>query len=203
MIDTTKQSELAPEIGQMLTMVARRSLELYVRDRIVYYPDLSDLSPVISQPGCSFVTLTDRGRLRGCIGNTQSRWPLVEDVARHARAAAQDPRFAPVKVVELDDIRLEVTILTPAHPLIFVNYEELLQKLQPGIDGIILSWGDRRAVLLPQVWRRIPKPEQFLAVLARKAAIPERQLTAVPPAIDVFTFQVQHFAELGYQEPGS
>lgn len=198
----TTQVELAPEIGQALVAVARCSLEMYVRDRVVYYPDLDCLPPVVAQPGCSFVTLTDHGRLRGCIGNTQSRWSLAEDVARHARAAARDPRFAPVEPAELGGIRLEVTVLTPAQPLAFANYEELLQKLQPEVDGVILTWRERRAVLLPQVWRRIPQPKQFLAVLARKAGIPECELTAVPPTVGMFTFQVQHFAEPGYREPG-
>lgn len=199
----TTQANLTPEIGQTLIAVARRSLELYVCDRVVYYPDLKHLPTAVAQPGCSFVTLTANGRLRGCIGNTQPRWSLAEDVARHARAAAQDPRFAPVVSAELSDIRLEVTILTPAQPLAFGDGVELRQKLRPEIDGVILTWRERRAVLLPQVWRRIPQPDEFLTVLAHKAGIPEAELTAVPPTIGVHTFQVQHFAELGYREPGS
>ncbi|MCB9420390.1 MAG: AmmeMemoRadiSam system protein A [Ardenticatenaceae bacterium] len=196
-------THLTPEIGQELVAVARHGLEVYVRDGKYYYPDLDRLPTAVNELGCSFVTLTSNGRLRGCIGNTQNRWPLAEDVARHAGAASRDPRFAPVKPAELSDIRLEVTILTPARPLTFTDYEDLLQKLRPGTDGVILSWRERRAVLLPQVWDRIPKPEQFLAVLARKAGIPERELTAVPPTVGVLTFQVQHFAEPGYQEPGN
>lgn len=198
-----KQTELAPEIGQALVAVARHGLDLYVRDHIVYFPDLAGLPTAVSQPGCSFVTLTCNGRLRGCIGATEPRRPLAEDVAGHAAAAARDPRFSPVKPAELADIRLEVTILTPAQPLIYADYMDLLQKLRPEIDGVIVIWQERRGVLLPQVWRRIPKPEQFLAILARKAGIPEQVLTAVPPTIGVLTFQVQHFAEPGYQEPGS
>jgi AMMECR1 domain-containing protein len=103
----------------------------------------------------------------------------------------------------LDGIRLEVTILAPAQPLAFVNYDDLLPRLRPQIDGVILTWRERRGVLLPQVWRRFLKPEQFLAVLARKAGIPELELTAVPPTVGVLIFQVRHFAEPGYREPGS
>jgi AmmeMemoRadiSam system protein A len=198
----TKQAELTAEIGQALVAVARCGLELYVRDRVVYHPDLDGLPPAIAQPGCSFVTLTDHGRLRGCIGNTQPRWSLAEDVARHAAAATRDPRFASVAPAELGDIRLEVTILTPTEPLAFADYAELQQKLRPEIDGVILTWRERRAVLLPQVWRRIAQPAKFLAVLARKAGIPADELTAVPPTVNVLTFQVQHFAESGYREPG-
>ena len=199
----TKQAELAPEIGQALVAVARRGLELYVHDRVIYHPDLDEQPTAVTQPGCSFVTLTNNGRLRGCIGATEARWPLAEDVARHAGSAARDPRFAPVEPVELADIRLEVTILTPSQPLVFTDYAELQQKLRPGLDGVILTWQEQRGVLLPQVWARIPIPAHFLAVLARKAGIPEDMLTAVPPTIKVYTFQVQHFAEPGYREPGS
>lgn len=198
-----KQTDLAPEIGQALVAVARRGLELYVREGVIYHPDLAKLPTAVGQPGCSFVTLTNNGRLRGCIGATEARWPLAEDVARHAGSAARDPRFTPVEPVELNDIRLEVTILTPTQPLIFTDYEELRQKLRPKLDGVILTWQERRGVLLPQVWSRIPKPAQFLAVLARKAGISEQELTAVPPTVSVYVFQVQHFAEPGYQEPGS
>lgn len=199
----TKEADLAPDIWQTLVAVARRGLELYVRERVVYCPDLDELPTAVSQPGCSFVTLTSNGRLRGCIGATEPRWPLAEDVARHAAAAARDPRFSPVKPAELGDIRLEVTILTPARPLIYANYDDLKQKLRPEVDGVILTWRERRGILLPQVWSRIPRPEQFLDVLVRKAGIPEAELTAVPPTIGVLIFQVQHFAEPGYQEPGS
>jgi AmmeMemoRadiSam system protein A len=199
----TNQAKLSLEIGQMLVAVARRSLDLHVRDRVVYYPDPAELPTAVSQPGCSFVTLTSNGRLRGCIGATEPRWPLSEDVARHARAASRDPRFAPVQPDELHDIRLEVTVLTLAQPLLYTYYEDLQQKLRPTLDGVILTWQGQRAVLLPQVWNRIPKPVQFLSVLARKAGIPEVELTAVPPTVGVLIFQVQHFSEPGYKEPGS
>jgi AmmeMemoRadiSam system protein A len=199
----TTQADLTLDMGQALVAVARRGLELYVREGVVYYPDLGALPTAVSQPGCSFVTLTRNGRLRGCIGTTEPRSPLADDVACQVRAAAHDPRFAPVKLDELADIRLEVTVLTPALPLVYSNYEELLQKLRPEIDGVVLNWQERRGVLLPQVWRRIPRPDHFLAILARKAGIPERELTAVPPAVNVLTFQVQHFAEPGYLEPGN
>ncbi len=195
--------QLDENIGRTLVAIARRSLDMYVGERVVYYPDLAELPTAVAEPGCSFVTLTSNGRLRGCIGATESRWPLAEDVARHARSAARDPRFAPVTPDELYDMRLEVTVLTPAKPLHYAHYEDLQQKLRPTIDGVILTWQARRAVLLPQVWQRIPKPAQFLSVLARKAGIPEAELTAVPPTVGVLIFQVQHFAEPGYQEPGS
>ena len=194
---------LDPGIGQALINVARRSLEQFVRQRERYRPDLGELPTAVSNPGCSFVTLTNLGKLRGCIGGTEARWPLAEDVARHAAAAAsRDPRFTAVTPDELTNIRLEVTVLTPPQPLPFADYADLLAQLRP-VDGVILTWGTKRAVLLPQVWRRLPEPAQFLDVLAQKANIPAPELRRAPPTISVQTFRVQHFAEPGYREPGS
>ncbi|MCP4423789.1 MAG: AMMECR1 domain-containing protein, partial [Chloroflexi bacterium] len=103
--------------GQTLVQLARRSLARFVLDRGRYQPDLAALPTAVSHLGCSFVTLTNNGQLRGCIGGTEPRWSLAEDVARHAAAAAHDPRFTAVQPSELAHIRLEVTILTPPQTL--------------------------------------------------------------------------------------
>ena len=200
---TKKVEPLNLDEGRALVQIARRGLERFVRERVVYQPDWTELPTAVSHPGCSFVTLTNNGRLRGCIGGTEPRWSLAEDVSRHAAAAARDPRLPPVNPIELSDIRLEVTVLTPPQTLPFASYNELLDRLRPGEDGVILLWRARRSVLLPQVWARIPDPTQFLAVLARKAGIPVEELVTDPPTVRVLIFQVQHFAEPGYQEPGS
>lgn len=197
------KGELDAVAGQALVAIARRSLELFVCQGVIYQPDLTELPAAVCRPGCSFVTLTSNGRLRGCIGGTEPRWPLAEDVARHAAAAANDPRFAPVRPAELADIRLEVTVLTVPQPLAFADFDDLVAKLRPGDDGVILVWGNHRGLLLPQVWHRIPDPLRFLAVLTRKAGIPAPELKRDPPTVSVLTFQVQHFAELGYREPGN
>ncbi len=186
-----------------LVQIARHSLEMFIRERVQYKPPLDDLPDVLQEPGASFVTLTDHGRLRGCIGNTQARWALARDVARNAvSAASRDPRFPPVTAVELADIRLEVTILTPPRLLPYTDFDDLCAKLRPGIDGVMLTWQERRGLLLPQVWRRIPQPAQFLEAITYKAGIPYRNLRHHPLSVEVHTFQAQHFHEEGYQEPG-
>ncbi|MDR0777006.1 MAG: AmmeMemoRadiSam system protein A [Azonexus sp.] len=128
--------------------------------------------PEWRQPGASFVTLTRHGELRGCIGSLEAWRPLAEDVAANARTAAfRDPRFAPLAAGELADIRVEVSLLTPAQPLSFRDEADALTQLRPHIDGVILSAGRHRATFLPQVWEQLPDPAAFLAHLKRKAGL--------------------------------
>lgn len=195
--------KLGETAGQALLAVARLSLERFVQHRLIHLPELTELPTAVHSPGCSFVTLTNNGLLRGCIGATEPRWPLAEDVARHAAAAARDPRFAPVTADELAAIRLEVTVLSPPQTVPYANYGDLLAKLRPGDDGLILIQGMNRSVLLPQVWQRIPDKDEFLAILARKAGVSPDLLHRMPPTVEVQVFQVQHFAEPGYHEPGN
>jgi AmmeMemoRadiSam system protein A len=191
------------QTGATLVKIARRSLEEYVRHQQRYKPDFETLPNSLCQPGCSFVTLTHHGQLRGCMGNTQARYPLAEDVAYNAvSAASRDPRFTAVAAHELAELRLEVTILTPPEVLPYRTYEELLDSLRPGVDGVILSLGMRRGLLLPQVWDRLTEPGQFLRMITYKAGISAHELMAYPPTVTVHTFRVQHFHELGYREPG-
>ncbi len=191
------------ETGASLVQVARQSLEAYVRHQQQYRPELEALPDSLRQPGCSFVTLTNHGQLRGCMGNTQARWPLAEDVARNAvSAASRDPRFPPVSAYELAELRLEVTVLTPPEELPYRNYDELLDSVRPGIDGVILSLGMRRGLLLPQVWDRLTEPDEFLRMITYKAGISAHELMSYPPTVTAHTFRVQHFHEPGYREPG-
>lgn len=187
--------------GQALVEVARLGLEHFIRQLEIYQPDLATLPPNLCRPGTSFVTLTNRGLLRGCRGNLEAQYSLAEDVARNAAAAARDFRFPPVVAAELDDIRLEVSVLTIPRALAFADYNDLLDKLCPEIDGVILAYGSKRALLLPQVWRRIPEPALFLDILARKGGIPTQVLRNLPPVVDCYTFRTQEFMEPGYYEP--
>lgn len=118
----------------------------------------------------TFVTLESGGELRGCIGGLQAQWPLVEDVARHAFAAAfEDPRFLPVQPEEFDALTLSISILNPAVPLPAASEAELMAALRPGTDGLILREGMRRSTFLPSVWEQLPDPRDFLAHLKMKA----------------------------------
>lgn len=127
----------------------------------------------LAEPGASFVTLTQAGQLRGCIGSLEAYRPLAEDVAGNAIAAAfKDPRFSPLSAEELPRSRIEVSLLSPAEPIIFTDEAAALASLRPGIDGVILTHGQRRATFLPQVWESLSEPRRFMAQLKLKAGLP-------------------------------
>ncbi len=126
----------------------------------------------LQQPGATFITLTQHGRLRGCIGSLQARQPLIENVRSNAVSAAlHDTRFLPVTADELESIRIEVSLLSALQPIRFASEPDALKQLRPGMDGITLEYGNNRSTFLPQVWDSLPQPREFLAQLKVKAGL--------------------------------
>lgn len=128
----------------------------------------------LGEPGASFVTLHSREELRGCIGSLDPDRPLFLDVTRNAEAAAfHDPRFSPVTREELTDLTLSVSVLSSFEEVPFSTEEELIGQLTPGVSGLVLFQGDRRATFLPSVWEVLPDPGQFVRRLKHKAGLPD------------------------------
>jgi AmmeMemoRadiSam system protein A len=152
------------------------------------------LTPALRSEGSSFVTLTARGQLRGCIGSLEAYQSLAEDVREHAVAAAlQDPRFPPLGPAELNGIRIEVSRLTRPTPLEYKDAEDLLAKLCPHVDGVILRDGFHRATFLPQVWEKIPNRAAFLDNLCFKMGAKPGLWRS--KHLEVLTYQVEEFHE--------
>lgn len=148
---------------------------------------------VLAAPGATFVTLTQAGRLRGCIGSLEAHRSLAEDVAANARAAAfRDPRFPPLDTTELPATRVEVSLLSPSSAIVFRDEDEARACLRPGIDGVILEYGNHRATFLPQVWEDLPSPADFLAHLKRKAGLPADFWS---PDIRLYRYEVRKWKE--------
>jgi AmmeMemoRadiSam system protein A len=127
----------------------------------------------LNDPGATFITLTRAGALRGCIGSLEAARPLRVDVENNARAAAfSDPRFAPLSAREYHEIKVEVSLLSPMQPVMVESESHALTLLRPGIDGVLLEYGQRRGTFLPQVWEQLPEPRAFLAHLKQKAGLP-------------------------------
>jgi len=189
-----KNPNLTPEEKQTLLKLARQSLEAGVRGNSLPTPDPATLTPALRSDGASFVTLTVDGDLRGCIGALEPYQSLAADVCEHAVAAAlEDYRFPPVQEKELARIQIEVSRLTIPVTLDYKDPADLLTKIRPGVDGVILRDGIRRATFLPQVWEKIPDPVDFLANLCYKmGAAPD---TWKRNHLDVLIYQVQEFHE--------
>src|SRR5262249_9808498 len=116
--------------------------------------------------------LTFHGDLRGCIGTLKAHRSLKLDVEQNALAAAfKDPRFSPLSRDELPSTRIEVSLLTAPAPMTFADERDLLERLSPGIDGVVLEWQGRRTTFLPQVWEHLPDARQFMAALKQKAGM--------------------------------
>lgn len=179
---------------KLLLRIAREAVEHAVRGKPTPPLDLTSMPAALREHGASFVTLTIDGELRGCIGALEAYQPLAEDVQEHAAAAAlHDPRFLPVQESELNKIRIEVSRLSAPRPLEYASGEDLLRRLTPHVDGVILKDGAKRATFLPQVWEKIPDPAEFLDQLclkmgARRGAWREGHL-------QVFTYRVEEFHE--------
>lgn len=185
---------------QILLRLAREAVESAVKGEALPPLDRQTLPSSLREEGASFVTLTIHGELRGCIGALEAYQPLADDVREHAVAASlRDPRFPPVGESELSRIRLEVSRLTAPHPLEYSSGDDLLKKLRPHVDGVILKDGFRRATFLPQVWEKIPDPAEFLDHLCQKmGARPGLWRDA---KLVVQTYQVEEFREM--DEAGS
>lgn len=161
-----------PDFGVELLRLARGSIE-YGLAHGEPLPIRSDGMPdSLADPAATFTTLRLEGRLRGCVGNLEATRPLARDVAHTAfRAAFCDPRFDPVVDRELSAIRLEVSVLTPLEPFPVSDEADLLERLEPGTDGLVISLDARRATFLPKVWDQLPKPSAFLAALKKKCGL--------------------------------
>ncbi len=182
--------------GQILIMLARqaiaRQLGLECRDS---FSSQELALPVFQEKRGVFVTLNKRGVLRGCIGSLVGVETLVEGICHHAlNAAFHDHRFPPLAGDELQDLKINISILTEPQDLEYLDGDDLQQKLRPGIDGVILSGtGGRGATFLPQVWSQLPAPDDFLGNLCRKADLRDDFWREGNPRIQIY--QAQYFEE--------
>lgn len=189
---------LSPEQGQLLVKLARQTLSQRLAKQIPQN-EIDSLNRALTDPcfnsSCgTFVTLTIDGQLRGCIGNLTSDESLTSGVRRNAiNAAFHDPRFSPLGASELDCVSIEVSILSEPRQLVFREASELLKKLRPRIDGVILRKGAASATFLPQVWEQLPQPRDFLAHLCMKAGLAADAWQH--SELEVSIYQVQHFEE--------
>jgi len=164
MLDDTQQ--------QTLLTLARQSINHGLSHNAVLEISPGDYDKHLKQDLACFVTLTINQRLRGCIGHLIAIQPLVKDVVENAYAAAfKDSRFKPVNKDEFSDIHIEISVLSIPQKMTFTSEADLLQQIQPGIDGLILTDGFKRGTFLPSVWEQLPDKLQFWKQLKNKAGL--------------------------------
>jgi AmmeMemoRadiSam system protein A len=130
-------------------------------------------APWLRDKAACFVTLKQNGELRGCVGDIDARRSLLQAVTAAAHAAAfDDPRFPPLRVSELANIRIEVSVLSALEPMAALSEEETLRHIRPHVDGLLLKSGRHRGIFLPQVWSSAPNAQDFLGLLKKKAGLP-------------------------------
>lgn len=169
--------------------LARSAIEAAVLQRPL--PDMHCTTPLLAAPSGAFVSLHQRGRLRGCIGQIDAREPLALTVAQCAVAASmEDPRFSPVTADELPGLELEISVLSPLAPI-------RPEEVEVGKHGLLVSRGWQRGLLLPQVatqfhWTR----ERFLQETCHKAGLDADAWKDPGTHIEAFTAEVFSEAEI-------
>lgn len=154
--------------GSVLLGIARAAIATALGDP----QTASENAPWLKKRGACFVTLTQNGRLRGCMGSLDAQRPLLDDVQANAVAAAsRDWRFAPLTPDELPLTRIEVSLLSPLEPMSFTSEADALAQLRPGVDGVVFECGRYRSTFLPQVWAQLPTRQEFMARLKYKSGL--------------------------------
>ena len=191
-MDTTKW--LSEDEGKYLLGVAREAIKNRLSN--IEEPQIKwkEIPEKFQARLGTFVTVTIEDNLRGCIGHIIPREALIEGIKENAiNAAFKDPRFHPLTKEEFNRIEIEISILTSPEELFYTDAEDLLKKLRPGIDGVIIKKGFYEATFLPQVWEQLSEKEEFLSHLCLKAGLSSDSWKK--EKLHISTYQVQAFEE--------
>ena len=181
---------LTPEDCAELVEVAERSIRLVVVEHRRWIPDPVEYSSALQEPRAVFVTLERHGRLMGCVGTLSATEPLVVADADRARAAARaDPRFIGIRVDDLTDLDVSVSVLSTSTPIAVGGYDELVATICPSVDGVVIDAERHHATFLPTVWDDLPDPEEFVRALWSKAGLAPR---AWPTGARASRYTAQH-----------
>lgn len=163
---------MSTDQGRILLPIARAAIARILHAPYPVAPD--ETAPWLAELGASFITLTQYGKLRGCIGTLQAHRPLLADVKSNAVSAAlRDTRFLPLTREEFATVQVEISLLSTTQPMAVRDEADALAQLRPGTDGVVFEYGRYRSTFLPQVWESLAQPHMFLAMLKRKAGLPD------------------------------
>jgi AmmeMemoRadiSam system protein B/AmmeMemoRadiSam system protein A len=186
----TMTETLSTHDRKVLLRLARSAITAKLIDGVeVERP--AQVSPVLNALRGCFVTLHKNGQLRGCIGTIEPTCSLLECVEKNAKNAAfGDPRFPALRAEELQEIDVEVSVLSVPEALSFSDGEDLKRKLEPNVHGVILSRGMHRSTFLPQVWQQLPDKEKFLEHLCLKGGMAANAWQDTETQVEVYKAEV-------------
>ena len=184
---------------EVLLKLARMAiLEEFEGKKLINKEDFLAKYPFLAEKRACFITLKLKNKprgsnLRGCIGSILPYRPLIDDVIANAKAAAfEDPRFSPLTPQEYELIKIEISLLTIPQKVEYEDKKDLMQKIRPGVDGVILQLANHQATFLPSVWEELPAFDLFFAHLCLKAGLPGDCLMYHPV---IYTYQAEEIEE--------
>lgn len=183
------------KLQKYLLALARQTLVDYFKTGEKLKINDSDLpNKELAKKVATFVTLTEKGDLRGCIGNLLAKRKMYEDVINNALMAGfGDPRFMPLEESEIKDVKIEISVLSKANVYNHGSDEELLTSIEPKVHGLVLQQNFLQATFLPQVWEEIPDKVKFLEALSQKAGLSKDSWKN--PDTEIFYYTVEKFSE--------
>ncbi|MFI5040263.1 MAG: AmmeMemoRadiSam system protein A [Acidimicrobiales bacterium] len=194
------EAPLAPTDGAVLLDIADAAIVDGLGGRPPVAPPLAALPPALRDLKGVFVTLTVDGELNGCIGTIEGVEALGHATARHAQSAAYaDPRLPPLRQADYERLTIEVSVLSALEPIAALTRHDLLSRVRPRIDGLLIACGRRHGVFLPAVWEQLDEPAAFLDHLQLKAGLDRRRW---PPGMRAWRFTAQKFARRSCDQPG-
>lgn len=184
-------TEISAGDRALLLSLARRSIEQGCKAGTVAAVDPSDYPGSLQEHRATFVTLKKGEALRGCIGSLEPSRAFVTDVLENAYSAAfRDPRFEPVRLEEVPEITISISVLTHPEPIECSSESDLISQLRPGVDGLLLIDGRHRGTFLPAVWESLPDPHMFWVNLKGKAGLPADYWSGT---LKVFRYETESF----------
>lgn len=184
-----KNQYIKENYADYLMEIARNSIQSGLH--LGGYPP-ENIPCVLEENGACFVTLMLNNRLRGCIGSVIAHRPLILDIYKNAHSAAfSDPRFAPITIDEFKNIKINISLLSSPERIEFSNEQELLEKLTPHKDGLIIRDANYQAVFLPVVWEQLPDKKEFLKELKLKAGMHENYFSETMEAFVFSTIYIE------------
>jgi AmmeMemoRadiSam system protein A len=177
----------------LLLRLAREAIRSEIENREM---DIGEIPDTLKERMGVFVTLTKRGELRGCIGMLEPVNEIADAVVRNSRMAAfSDARFDPLREEDLDDIVIEVSLLSPVSDFVVDDPGDLIRALEEEKPGLVISSGAHRATFLPHVWGELKEARVFLSNLCMKAGLPPNFWKDHFDEMEFQTYTVESFKE--------